>query len=350
MEKSGPNSGTEQKAEKPTFCVTGAAGYIGSWLVKCLLEKGYNVHATVRDPGNTAKTWHLLSLPGAQKRLSLFKADLGEEGSFDLAVGGCEGVFHLATPMCFSAENPDEKVIQPSIKGTLNVLEACVRSKCVRRVVYTSSISTISAIDETGRFRESVDESCWVSLDSVKRQKPQGWMYVVSKALAEQAAFDFAKENNIDVVSIIPVTVAGSFFTSTTPTSVQVVLSLITGNLELYGILKAVESRIGSVSFVHIEDICNAHIYLMEQASAQGRYICSVHSCTVSGLAELFYECYPQLIRLSKVYVEQSNNSTPVQVSSRKLLDLGFRYKHGMTHIIEESIECCKQTDGFAKY
>jgi uncharacterized protein YbjT (DUF2867 family) len=35
----------------PTYCVTGATGYIGSWLVQTLLQRGYNVHATVRDPG-----------------------------------------------------------------------------------------------------------------------------------------------------------------------------------------------------------------------------------------------------------------------------------------------------------
>lgn len=40
------------KEDSPTtVCVTGAAGFIGSWLVMRLLERGYNVHATVRDPG-----------------------------------------------------------------------------------------------------------------------------------------------------------------------------------------------------------------------------------------------------------------------------------------------------------
>jgi len=34
-----------------TVCVTGAGGFIASWLVKRLLEKGYTVRGTVRNPG-----------------------------------------------------------------------------------------------------------------------------------------------------------------------------------------------------------------------------------------------------------------------------------------------------------
>ncbi|GAU41323.1 hypothetical protein TSUD_94040 [Trifolium subterraneum] len=33
------------------YCVTGATGYIGSWLVEALLQRGCIVHATIRDPG-----------------------------------------------------------------------------------------------------------------------------------------------------------------------------------------------------------------------------------------------------------------------------------------------------------
>ena len=35
-----------------TVCVTGAGGFIASWLVKLLLEKGYTVHASLRDVGS----------------------------------------------------------------------------------------------------------------------------------------------------------------------------------------------------------------------------------------------------------------------------------------------------------
>ncbi|RVW63140.1 hypothetical protein VitviT2T_020007 [Vitis vinifera] len=52
------------------------------------------------------KTQHLLSLDGAQERLHLFKADLLEEGSFDSAVEGCNGVFHTASPVALEDINP----------------------------------------------------------------------------------------------------------------------------------------------------------------------------------------------------------------------------------------------------
>ena len=52
------------------------------------------------------KTEHLLSLDGAKESLQLFKADLLEEGSFDSAVDGCQGVFHTATPVILTASDP----------------------------------------------------------------------------------------------------------------------------------------------------------------------------------------------------------------------------------------------------
>ncbi|ERM94667.1 hypothetical protein AMTR_s00011p00218290 [Amborella trichopoda] len=93
-----------------TVCVTGAAGYVGSWLVKRLLEEGYTVRATVRKTSRrlaNEKTEHLLDLPEANMKLTLWNADLYDEGIFDEAVKGCDGVFHVATPIAFESKNPE---------------------------------------------------------------------------------------------------------------------------------------------------------------------------------------------------------------------------------------------------
>lgn len=53
------------------------------------------------------KVKHLIQLPKAETNLTLWKADLTQEGSFDEAVEGCHGVFHVATPMDFESKDPE---------------------------------------------------------------------------------------------------------------------------------------------------------------------------------------------------------------------------------------------------
>ncbi|RWV93004.1 hypothetical protein GW17_00044567 [Ensete ventricosum] len=124
-------------------CVTGGSGYIGSWLVKKLLERGYNVHATVRNSGDDSKVGHLRSLPGADARLSLFESDLYTADTFEPAIRGCEYVFLVATPMHHSPNS-----------------QLCEVSGTVRRVIYTGSVLAASPLkeDDTG-FKDSIDES-----------------------------------------------------------------------------------------------------------------------------------------------------------------------------------------------
>ncbi|WVZ94749.1 hypothetical protein U9M48_040611 [Paspalum notatum var. saurae] len=100
-----------QPGNGQTVCVTGAAGYIASWLVKLLLKKGYTVKGTVRNPGMHTtytsrccydpKNAHLKvkALEGAAERLILCKADLLDYHAICRAVQGCRAVFHTASPV-----------------------------------------------------------------------------------------------------------------------------------------------------------------------------------------------------------------------------------------------------------
>ncbi|GMP44387.1 hypothetical protein CsSME_00013338 [Camellia sinensis var. sinensis] len=84
--------------EKGTVCVTGAGGYVASWLVKLLLSNGYSIHGTVRDP-HDEKNSHLKKLEKASEKLKLFKVDLLDYNSLSAAITGCVGVFHVASPI-----------------------------------------------------------------------------------------------------------------------------------------------------------------------------------------------------------------------------------------------------------
>ncbi|GAU41322.1 hypothetical protein TSUD_94030, partial [Trifolium subterraneum] len=293
------------------------------------------------------KALHLLSLWKGGDQLRIFRADLQEEGSFDDAVKGCVGVFHVAASMQFNISDKENteafvqsKIVDPAIKGTINLLKSCLKSNSVKRVVFTSSISTITAKDSNGKWKPIVDESCQTQTEILWNTQPSGWVYALSKLLTEEAAFKFAQENGIDLVSVITSTVAGPFFTSNVPSSVKVLLSPLTGETENYKIISAVNARMGSIALVHIEDICNAHIFLMEHVKAEGRYICTTQSCTLSNLAALISKEYSSPNTQSRKN-QKSYDKVPSEISSKKLKDLGFSFKHSFEEIIHQTIMCC---------
>ena len=80
-----------------SLLVTGGAGFIGGWVVRRLLDRGYRVRACVRDADDAAKTGFLRAMPGyASGRLTIHSADLDEDGCFDEIFQGCQGVCHVS--------------------------------------------------------------------------------------------------------------------------------------------------------------------------------------------------------------------------------------------------------------
>ncbi|CAN1263933.1 Phenylacetaldehyde reductase [Linum perenne] len=246
--------------EGKTVCVTGASGYIASWIVKLLLSSGYTVKASVRDPNDPKKTEHLRSLEGASDRLVLFKANLLEEGSFDSGVEGCVAVFHTASPFYHDVKDPQLELIDPAVKGTLNVLSSCAKTPSIKRVVLTSSIAAV-AYNGKPRTPEVVLDETWFSNPDFCRESKL-W-YVVSKTLAEEAAWKFAKEKGMDLVSINPAMVIGPLLQPTLNTSAAAVLSIMKG---------AQTFPNTTFGWVHVKDVAEAHIKAFEIPSANGRY------------------------------------------------------------------------------
>ncbi|MFO8042175.1 MAG: NAD-dependent epimerase/dehydratase family protein [Alkalispirochaeta sp.] len=145
-----------------TVVVTGASGYLGSWIIKHALDAGFTVRGTVRDPEDSAKTAHLHQLPGAE-RLTLHRANLLEPGAFHPIVAGADAVIHSASPFVTQGvDDPQEELVRPAVDGTRNVLTAAGATPSVRRVVLTSSVAAMmgDARDAADNPERGVDESC----------------------------------------------------------------------------------------------------------------------------------------------------------------------------------------------
>ncbi|KAI3719629.1 hypothetical protein L6452_20531 [Arctium lappa] len=321
----------EMIGEGKLVCVTGASGYIASWLVKRLLDRGYSVHATVRSLDDPKKTEHLLALDGAKERLSLFDANLTEEGSFDSAVNGCECLFHTASPVLLAVDNPQAQLLDPAVKGTLNVLKSAAKVPSLKRVVLTSSMA---AVMFSGKLLEGgvvIDET-WFS-DPVICEQKKLW-YALSKILAEDAAVKFSKENGLELVVINPGYVIGPFLQPTLNLTSEGIMSLIKTGKEVFpdGIYRLVDVR----------DIATAHILAFENPKANGRY-CIVAAVTRSSeIMTILNKLYPALGHSERYEDGKCVAPIPYDVSRTRAEGLGVDFTP-IEVSIKDTVESLKE-------
>ncbi|KAF3452518.1 hypothetical protein FNV43_RR02951 [Rhamnella rubrinervis] len=333
-----------EPGEGKVVCVTGASGYIASWLVKFLLQRGYTVKASVRNPSDPKKTHHLTSLDGAKERLELFKAELLEEGSFDSAIQGCDGVFHTASPCLFDSEDPEAELIEPAVKGTLNVLSSCAKSTSVRRVVLTSSEAAVS-INGKPRTPDVVVDETWFSDPNLCKELKL-W-YVLSKTLAEDAAWKFVKEKGIDMVSINPAVCIGPLLQPTLNSTVARVLNLINGTdpsyrgFILYAHPGAQTFPNYTFGWVNVKDVANAHIQAYEIPSASGRYLLIESVAHTSEIVRILRELYPHL-QLPDKCADDKPYMPIFQASKEKTSSLGIEFIP-LKVSLKETVESLKE-------
>lgn len=309
-------------------CVTGGSGYIGSWLVRLLLDRGYIVNATVKDLKDEKETKHLKSFEGAESRLRLFQIDLLDYESIVAAVTGAAGVFHLASPCTVDeVHDPEKELLAPALEGTNNVLTAA-KQLGIKRVVVTSSVS---AIVPSPNWPADVpkSEDCWTD-EEYCRQK-ELW-YPLSKTLAEKAAWDFSKEKGLDVVVVNPGTVMGPILPPTLNASMQMIFRLIQGCTDIYE-----NFFMGSV---HVKDVALAHILVYENKSATGRHMCVEAISHYGDFAAMVAELYPEY-KIPRLPKDTQPGLMRLQNASKKLIDLGLQFIP-MEQIIRDSVESLK--------
>ncbi|GMP61816.1 hypothetical protein CsSME_00024129 [Camellia sinensis var. sinensis] len=327
--------GGDDDDDKGIVCVTGGTGYVGSWLIMRLLQHGYTVRTTIRSyPDSNKDISYLTNLPGASEKLQIFNADLNHPETFAGVIRGCTGVFHVAHPVTFEENAPEEVTNERAINATLGILQACVNSKTVKRVVYTSSAFTVLYNDKNLGM---IDESHWTDIDYVRAQKPFGASFIISKTLAERAALEFAKDHGLNLVSLIPPMIIGPYLCPHCPGSVYTALAVIFGEEEQY-------KHLSKTSLVHIDDVANAHIFLLENPSLKGRYICSPLEVTIDQICEFLSAKYPEYpVPKADSLLKGIEESKYSGLSSKKLLDCGFKFKYGFEDMFDGAIQCCKE-------
>jgi nucleoside-diphosphate-sugar epimerase len=268
--------------------VTGANGYIASHLIGLLLDRGYRVRGTVRDPSNEAKTTHLKAIAAgrdAADRLELVAGDLLKPGSFDDAIAGCDGVFHTAAAVLFAADDPQKSIVDPSVDGTRNVFASIAAAGTVKRVVHTSSVAAIYSFDKPNDYLYT--EADWNDSSTVDVDA-----YGLAKVAAEREALKLAAQvpegARYELVHLNPGMVWGPpLIKAHAKASPLLIRDLVSG-------LRPGVPRM-HLGIVDVRDVAAVHLQAMEKPGVSGRYILVADHAWLPEVAAKLQQLFPDL-------------------------------------------------------
>lgn len=232
--------------------VTGANGFVGSAVARCLLNAGHEVRCLVR-PGSDLR--NLYNLP-----VELSEGDLRSVPSLKRAVSGCDNLFHVAADYRLWVPNP-ETMYDINVKGTEALILAAAEAG-MRRMIYTSSVATLGANRTDAPANENTPSTLMSMTGHYKR----------SKFMAEQVVQRITDEHKLPVVIVNPSTPIGPRDIKPTPTG-RIVLDTLCGRMPAY-----VNT---GLNIAHADDIAHGHLLAYAKGTPGERYILGGENMTL---------------------------------------------------------------------
>jgi len=269
---------------KGKVLLTGVNGFLGSHAAIQLLERGYEVIGTLRQLKNADETRRIIgNYTKNIDSLQLVEADLMDETVWEKLTAGVDYVQHIASPFPEKVPDNEDELIQPALKGTLNVLKAAAANH-VRRTVITSSLTAI-IYGRKGEARNGTfDETQWTNTDT----KEDITAYFKSKTLAEQAAWEFmlTDKSGMKLTTVCPAGIIGPVLENYYSLSVGLVTTLMDEK----------NTSIPNVGYdiIDVRSVADLLIKAMESPRAAGqRYIATAGYLTMHDMGQILQARYP---------------------------------------------------------
>jgi dihydroflavonol-4-reductase len=227
-----------------TVLVTGGTGFLGAYIIKHLLDKGYDVKAIRR----THKLPDFIS-PGILDRVTWLDGDILDVVSLEDAMEGVDAVVHAAAIVSFNSKEK-EQMYKVNVEGTANVINIALE-KNIRRFVYISSIAALGRKTDGGHVNE---EKKW-------EDNKINTHYAKSKYKAELEVWRGISEG-LNSVILNPSTILGY---GDWNTGSSAIFKKVFEEFKWY--------TPGVNGFVDVEDVAAATVLLMESNISEERFI-----------------------------------------------------------------------------
>ena len=250
-----------------TALVTGATGFIGGNVARQLRRRGDAVRALVRPGANDLAIRNTGVVPVA--------GDLLEPDSLRRAMSGCAVVYHCAAVYAFWARQPGD-IYRANVDGTRNII-AAARQAGIRRLVFTSSVSTIGL--PSGGADTDANAGAKRLGDETLPPQPEHLIghYKQSKYQAEQLALA-ANGDGLEVVVVNPCAPVGKWDVKPTPTG-RIPLDFARGRIP--GYLDT------GMNLVDVDDVAQGHLLAMERGMPGERYILGHRNLTLREVLQM---------------------------------------------------------------
>jgi dihydroflavonol-4-reductase len=232
--------------------VTGANGFVGSAVARCLLDAGHEVRCLVR-PGSDRRNLHKLPV-------EISEGDLRSVPSLKRAVTGCDSLFHVAADYRLWVPNP-ETMYDINVKGTEALILAAAEAG-MKRMIYTSSVATLGTHQDGTSANEDTPSSLVSMTGHYKR----------SKFMAEEIVQQITDEHKLPLVIVNPSTPIGPRDIKPTPTG-RIVVDTLCGRMPAY-----VNT---GLNVAHADDIARGHLLAYAHGKPGERYILGGENMTL---------------------------------------------------------------------
>ncbi|KAF7893440.1 uncharacterized protein EAF02_000978 [Botrytis sinoallii] len=264
--------------------LTGANGFVGSWILDHLLRQGHFVRAVIRSESKAERVSS--DFPAYESHLDFgIVPDITAPGAFDEVVKSdpsFDVVIHTASPFLYKVITDNREFLDPAIRGTMGVLESVKKNAPeVKRVVVTSSCAAIINFAEevVSQPPKVYTEEDWnpTTWESALEGTPNN-AYQASKKFAELASWDFVEKEkpNFDLVTLTPPMVYGPLRHTIHSTN-----DLNQSNLRIYsGLVNSSKDAElppnGLHTFTDVRDLAEAHVLAatLPEASGQRFIVC----------------------------------------------------------------------------
>jgi dihydroflavonol-4-reductase len=262
--------------------VTGISGFLGCHVAVALLERGYSVRGSIRDPARASQVRESFRAAGADiTRLELCVLDLLDDRGWAEAAEGCRYLHHVASPFVLTMPKDKDALIRPAVEGTRRAIRAGLKAGH-ERIVLTSSVVAIDGGHLSYDRPFSTDD--WTRVDD-----PRVNAYGKSKTLAEQQAWELVQSEGAQekLAVINPGTILGPLLDDDPGTSVAIIQRLLKGEMPMIPNL--------ILPYVDVRDVADAHVAAMTAPDAGGkRHIVANAGVPLPDVARMLRERFPE--------------------------------------------------------